>query len=587
VAERRTPEAERGASNAGRRRRITRLAIILTTALLAVVFFFATGPTPPRGTAPANARAVGRTLRGAFHIHTTRSDGALEKHAIAAAAARAGLTFAIFTDHGDATRAPDPPEYINGVLCIDAVEISTKGGHYVALGLPAAPYPLGGDAGAVAEDVARLGGFGVAAHPFSARSELAWFDWTVPVDGLEWLNADSEWRDESHLGLSRALLHYGWRPAGALASLLDRPAAVVAWWDQIASTRRIVGLAAHDAHGGLGTEVNGGRGRRLHIPSYEASFRTFSLYVTVPNSVSDPSPERDADALVGAIRNGSVFTAVDAVATPASLDFRATAGNLVVGMGGILPVEAGPARFVVRAAVPAGAKTTLLREGRAVAERGGGELDHDASLPGVYRVEIHVPGAPGAPPIPWLVSNPIYRWKRTTEAPAEPVAIADRMSLMRNAWRVESSPHSSGTMAVGESMRLRFELQPDIRASQFVALVTDLTNVPEDADVLVLGGSASQPMRIAAQLRFRNNKEARWGRSIYLEPTNREVRIPIDSLRPEGTATARPPLAQATSLLFVVDLTNAAPGAAGEFAVRDVRFARTEDRGPRSAVRSP
>ena len=64
------------------------------------------------------------------------------------------------TDHGDATRQPSPA-YINGVLCIDAVEISTNGGHVMALDMPAAPYPLGGEAAAVVEDVLRLGGMPV------------------------------------------------------------------------------------------------------------------------------------------------------------------------------------------------------------------------------------------------------------------------------------------------------------------------------------------------------------------------------------------------------------------------------------------
>ena len=62
------------------------------------------------------------------------------------AAARAGLKFVVFTDHGDATATPEPPAYRSGVLCLDAVEISTAGGHYIALDMPTAPYPLGGEA---------------------------------------------------------------------------------------------------------------------------------------------------------------------------------------------------------------------------------------------------------------------------------------------------------------------------------------------------------------------------------------------------------------------------------------------------------
>ena len=43
----------------------------------------------------------------------------------------------------------------------------------------------------------------------------------VPVDGLEWLNGDSQWRDESRLDLTRALFTYPFRRLETLASLLD------------------------------------------------------------------------------------------------------------------------------------------------------------------------------------------------------------------------------------------------------------------------------------------------------------------------------------------------------------------------------
>ena len=120
-----------------------------------------------------------------MHVHTSRSDGLGRPDDVAAAAARAGLKFLIFTDHGDATRPPDAPTYRSGVLCLDGVEISTSGGHYLAIDMPASPYPLGGEPRDVVEDVARLGGFGVAAHPDSPKPELRWEDWTAPIDGVE------------------------------------------------------------------------------------------------------------------------------------------------------------------------------------------------------------------------------------------------------------------------------------------------------------------------------------------------------------------------------------------------------------------
>ena len=162
---------------------MVRRVLILTAALLAAVIFFLLATLPPR---PRQARWNGDPGPSGPHgiRRLSRPHGSIGRHgdraAVAAAAARAGLQFVIFTDHGDGTRAPEPPAYLSGVLCIDGVEISTNGGHYVALGLPRTPYPLGGEPSAVVEDVARLGGFGFAAHPDSPRPELAWTDWTAP-----------------------------------------------------------------------------------------------------------------------------------------------------------------------------------------------------------------------------------------------------------------------------------------------------------------------------------------------------------------------------------------------------------------------
>src|SRR6185503_14002509 len=159
-------------------------------------------------------------------VHTNRSDGLSGPDAIAAAAARAGLKFVVFTDHGDGTRKPDAPAYRSGVLCLDGVEVSTSGGHYIAIDMPAAPYPLGGESRDVVEDVRRLGGFGIAAHPDSPKAELAWTDWEAPIDGLELLNPDTSWRVHfdsgwrARLRLLSALATYPLRPSGTVSALL-------------------------------------------------------------------------------------------------------------------------------------------------------------------------------------------------------------------------------------------------------------------------------------------------------------------------------------------------------------------------------
>ena len=115
----------------------TRVRRIVFLALLAGLggAWFAALPSRAPSVSPTTT-AVTRGVRGAIHVHTSRSDGTGTVDEVAAAAARAGLAFVVFTDHGDATREPDAPRYRSGVLCIDAVEISTRDGHLIALGLP-------------------------------------------------------------------------------------------------------------------------------------------------------------------------------------------------------------------------------------------------------------------------------------------------------------------------------------------------------------------------------------------------------------------------------------------------------------------
>jgi len=208
----------------------------VATAVLGIaVALLVTVTVPPRRLTLATPFPDG-TIPGIVHVHSNRSDGQGSPDEIAAAAARAGLRFVVFTDHGDATRTPDPPAYKSGVLCLDAVEISTSGGHYIALDMPAAPYPLAGEPRDVVDDVRRLGGFGIIAHPDSPKPELKWQGWTLPFDGVETTNLDTSWRvwAQQASGNERAASRFAsWfarrRMATALLDYPFRPVETIAW----------------------------------------------------------------------------------------------------------------------------------------------------------------------------------------------------------------------------------------------------------------------------------------------------------------------------------------------------------------------
>ena len=526
-------------------------------------------PSNPRRVTGGDPARAGRTLRGAFHVHTTRSDGVRDKASVAGAARGAGLQFVVFTDHGDGMRPLDPPEYIDGVLCIDGVEISTEGGHYIALAAAASPYPLGGDSAGVVEDVARLGGFGVAAHPGSLRPELAWSDWSLPIDGLEWLNADSEWRDETRWAMARAFAAYPLRPPAALATLLDRPAATIKQWDSLAARARVVGLAGQDAHGGIGNRIEDpARRRSVSVPSYDASFRTFSTRVELDRPLTGDA-RADGTSLLDALRHGRTYTEIDAIASGAVLAFTARTADENVEQGSVLR-SGGGATFHVRAAQVDGASTLAFRNGEEIERATGTALDFESAETGAFRIEIHVTGAPGTPPVPWVVSNPIYRF--TPRVPVPPAPRLPVHSLQDAAWRVEKSDQSEGVAKPGDGGEVAFayRLSGGAPASQFAALVADLPrNMPEFGEVsFTVQGSA--PTRLSVQLRFADDDNGRWRKSVYVDREPRALHVAVDRLHRADGPQQRPAIRRATSLLFVVDLTNARPGDGGTLSLRDV-----------------
>ena len=182
-------------------RRIAAIAIVAAAAGASYVVAL-----PPRAPVPAGQNQS-TLVTGAIHVHTIGSDGTGTADEIAAAAARAGLDFIVLTDHGDGTRKPDPPPIRSGVLCIDSVEIVHTAATWSHWVFPKRPIRSAAKRDVV-DDVIRLGGFPIAAHPGSPKPELSWSDWTLPIGGVEWLNADSEWRDESRWTLTKALLTY-------------------------------------------------------------------------------------------------------------------------------------------------------------------------------------------------------------------------------------------------------------------------------------------------------------------------------------------------------------------------------------------
>lgn len=512
------------------------------------------------------SRAIRNVVPGAYHVHTNRSDGTRPVGEIAAAAARAGLKFIVFTDHGDATRSPDPPAYHHGVLCIDAVEIGTDAGHLVALGLDrAAPYPLAGDPEDVIEDVHRLGGRAIVAHPDSPDDQLRWRRFDVRYDGIEWLNADSEWRDEAPGDLIASAARAIIRPTATIVSLFKRPDGTLRRWDGMNASRSVPALAAVDAHGGvlLGEDRGDRRGMALAWPSYQAMFRALSQHAVLDSPLTGQAAA-DAAAILSAIQEGRTYSVVDGYATPAALTFDAEQTDRRAGIGGHLPTAGVATTFRASVAAAPGIRLVLLHNGTEIAS-GQGSLQYAADAPpGAYRVEAHFPGASA----PWIVSNHISVGPRDEEAVPPAVQMPPEQELVRlpadSGWRTERANGSDASVTGTEAGTLTFtyRLSANREAGPYAAIVRPVDRERERGfDRIVLAGRASRPVRISVQVRLPVGPDGlRFRKSVYLDETPRTVIVRLQDMQPVGQTTQRPIVAHVQEMLIVVDTINAAPG---------------------------
>lgn len=566
---------------------------MMTAALVAAVVIWAWS-LPPRRTTLDAAWNDG-SVRGVVHVHGRASDGRGTLDEIAAAGAAAGLRFVIVTDHGDATRRPETPSYRSGVLVIDAVEISTNGGHYVAIDLPMSPYPLGGEAADVVEDVRRLGGFGIAAHPDSPKRELRWTDWTLPIDGLELVNPDTSWRVHAFAGgtasrwlLLRSLLAYPVRRAEAISQLLTESPELRARWIGLARTRPVIAIAGNDAHAKLAlrdTEPGDNR-TSIPIPSYESSFESLTIHATPDHPLSGNAAD-DARAILDAIRAGHLYVAVEGWASPPAFEFSGSRGNLRVHPGERLD-PGSPIALRVRSNAPGGFATRVWRNDAILTERN--EPRFDVEIDGgaaVYTVEVRRPNSDGMPA--WISSNPIYvradapSWPQSAREP-DPIDMAGGTLFdgTTNGWSYESDTSSLAVVDVaplvtGARVRLRYGLSGGASVGQYAAAAVGTPQGVEQAEAVAFSVRGEGPMRISVQVRAETPGATpeRWQKSVYVDATEQTRVVRFAEMKPVGTTqSAQPPKAAVRAIMFVVDTTHAKAGASGRLWLGNVRLAR-------------
>jgi hypothetical protein len=202
---------------------------------------------------------------------------------------------------------------------------------------------------------------------------------------------------------------------------------------------------------------------------------------------------------------------------------------------------------------------------------------------GVYRAEIQLQDAPGNPPIPWVVTNPIYVRDKPDDqsrASSSGVFTTRYQDGPADGWRVEKSANSEGVFNVvptisGTQLAFRFALGGTEGESPFIGLVMAAGSIA-GSDRIAFTAAASRPMRVSVQLRgTEGSRGERWRRSVYLDETARPVTVRFDEMVPIGVAEHAHPIVDSVSdVLFVVDTMNARPGSNGQIWIDDVKYGR-------------
>ena len=538
--------------------------------MAAVIFFcVVTLPAAPRGVAwtarsrlPAPRRSPAR-----FTSTRTRSDGRGDRDADRGrgVARRA----AVRHPHRPRRRHADAgsARSTSTASCASTASRSApNGGHYVALGLRPAPYPLGGDAvrrrrGRRAARRVRLRG----ASGFAAGPSWPGRDWTAPIDGIEWLNADSEWRDESRArARARAARLPGAARPGARLDARSAGRRRSARWDALTARRPVVAHCRPRRARRIGRRAEGGQrtAGRTGVPSYEASFRTFSVRAVLS---APPSGDASADAraLLDAMRNGPGLHG-------GRRHGRTRGARLPRGARRTRPrrwgrcCRPGPAVLSVAGAVPAGCADGVVP--RRAGDRVGATAERSSSTrPRPGGLPRRGPGARRARDAAGAVAG--------EQSDLFPSAAPSRLPSRSRAggtsfpdgmpWHVEKDPGSTGTVTTAVRRRSRSSTRcaPATAPASSSPLVADLQARSRSFAAITFTGQAARPARVSVQLRYPSGGGERWGRSVYLDPAPRDSSSRSMRWRPPtGRPDRRPTRRQRPSLLFVVDLTNALPG---------------------------
>lgn len=372
---------------------------------------------------------------GVCHSHSELShDSNVPFTEILASLKEAKRDFILMSDHCNEGKADYSVQWEgvhDGVLFVPGYEIDANSQDgCMPWGLPRnTVLSCGQGPESLAKEVKSLGGLVFLSHCEEPHK------WEMPeIDGMEIYNIHTDLKDENFVALIPDLiLNYFTFPEVVLQHIYDPQDAIVARWDELNATRKIVGIAANDCHQNSGVIGTVSDDNKLVIADTSpkvvkeielkgpVSLLLQALYGPLTPGRQlfhyqlDPYPriaryvgthilaqELSQDAILGSLKQGRVFVGFDMIADTKGFVFFADDGTKKAVMGETMPF--GP-NVHLRAAAPLPCHFKVIKNGEAVFEQDGAELDWTPTAPGKYRLEawLSVLGKSR----PWIYANPL------------------------------------------------------------------------------------------------------------------------------------------------------------------------------------
>ena len=218
---------------------------------------------------PAASSGGARWYRGDLHLHTVYSDGERHPGELVSDAQAGGLDFIVSTEHNtNAANRVWPMCRTGSLLVIPGEEVTTRHGHWLAVGLPGRAWvdwrygPRDRVFPRFAAEVREAGGLVVAAHPAVPLPGSAWEFGFADVQALEVWNGRWNVDDELSLRIWQRLLRRG---------------------------RRVVAVGGSDSHGRhqrVGSPQTAVHAHELSVPAIVDGLRRGRSYVVRSSGVA-------------------------------------------------------------------------------------------------------------------------------------------------------------------------------------------------------------------------------------------------------------------------------------------------------------